>query len=75
MLKTHNACIPSADLIRELFLDPTVIDAYAVREDIRPDIDTAREDFREWGMPDDAADRSLERIADATVATGVHDWT
>lgn len=52
-----------------------MIDAYAVREDIRPDIDTAREDFREWGMPDDAADRSLERIADATVATGVHDWT
>jgi len=75
VLAARGESIPYADRIRELFLDPTVTDEYDVGDEVRPDVDAAREYVREWGIPDEEVSRGFERIADATVQTGLDDWT
>jgi flap endonuclease-1 len=74
VLEERGESIPYADRIRELFLDPTVTDEYDLDLDIRPDVDAAREYVADWGIPDSEVDRGFERIADATVQTGLDDW-
>jgi flap endonuclease-1 len=74
VLEARGDSSPYADRIRELFLDPTVSDEYEVRTEIRPDVDAAREYVADWGIPDSEVDRGFQRIADATVQTGLDDW-
>jgi flap endonuclease-1 len=74
VLEERGESIPYADRIRELFLDPTVTDEYDLDLDIRPDVDAAREYVADWGIPDSEVTRGFERIADATVQTGLDDW-
>jgi flap endonuclease-1 len=74
VLEERGESIPYADRIRELFLDPTVTDEYDLDDEIRPDVDAAREYVADWGIPDGEVDRGFERIADATVQTGLDDW-
>jgi flap endonuclease-1 len=75
VLEARGESIPHADRIRELFLDPTVTDEYDVDGEITPDVDAAREYVANWGVPDDEVDASFEKIAAATVQTGLDDWT
>jgi flap endonuclease-1 len=74
VLHARDESIPYADRIRELFLQPTVTDEYDVGDEIRPDLEAAREYVADWGIPEGEVDRGFERIGDATVQTGLDDW-
>jgi flap endonuclease-1 len=68
--------IEGADLIRELFLNPSVTDAYEFDADVDPDLDAAREFVvDEWGVAADEVERGFERIEEALTQTGLDRWT
>ncbi|WP_136715356.1 flap endonuclease-1 [Halorientalis salina] len=68
--------IEHTDRIRELFLNPPVTEDVTFETDVSPDIDAAREFVvEEWGVAADEVERGFERIEDATVQTGLDDWT
>ena len=72
VLEARGADIPHADRIRELFLQPTVAEDYALDLDVRPDVAAARRYLTdEWGLPEAAVARGLERIESAAVQTGL----
>ena len=76
VLDARGAYIEHADRVRELFLDPPVVDDYAFDPEISPDIDAAREYVTgEWAVDADEVARGFERIESATVQTGLDEWT
>jgi flap endonuclease-1 len=76
VLEAEDAYIEHADLIRELFLNPTVEEDVAFDATIDPDLDAARSYvLEEWGIPASAVERGFERIETSLVQTGLDDWT
>ncbi len=76
VLEARGDHVENADLVRELFLNPTVTDDYGFDPKIDPDLAAAREYVTgEWGVDADEVERGFERIADATVQTGLDRWS
>jgi flap endonuclease-1 len=68
--------VDSADRIRDLFLDPAVIDDPAFDTEIDPDLAAAREYVTDtWEVDPDEVARGFERIESALVQTGLDRWT
>ena len=64
------------DIIRELFLNPTVSDDYEFDAEMDPDMAAAREYVvEEWGVHADEVERGFERIEESVVQTGLDNWT
>ncbi|MFC4551483.1 MULTISPECIES: flap endonuclease-1 [Halorussus] len=64
------------DVIRELFLNPTVSDDYEFDAAMDPDVAAAREYVvEEWGVHADEVERGFERIEESVVQTGLDQWT
>ncbi|UPV73372.1 flap endonuclease-1 [Halorussus limi] len=64
------------DVIRELFLNPTVSDDYEFDAEMDPDMEAAREYVvSEWGVAEDEVERGFERIEESVVQTGLDKWT
>jgi flap endonuclease-1 len=64
------------DVIRELFLDPTVSDDYEFDAEMDPDLDAAREYVvGEWKVHAEEVERGFERIEESVVQTGLDNWT
>jgi flap endonuclease-1 len=77
VLETRGASIDKdLDVIRELFLNPTVTDEYEFDTEMDPDIDAAREYVvEEWKVHADEVERGFERIEESVVQTGLDKWT
>ena len=76
VLEARGADIPHADRLRELFLQPDVLEAYELDLELRPDVDGAEAYLTEaWELPADAVERGLGRIEAATVQTGLDRWS
>lgn len=76
VLTDHEADVPGADRIQQLFLDPPVTDNYAIDETPEPDLDAAREYVvEEWGVTPGEVERGFERIEEATSQAGLDRWT
>ncbi len=70
--------VPHAERIRELLLEPDVLDPkeYDVDLEVDPDIDAAREFvIEEWEVVGSEVERGFERIEDSTAQTGLDRWT
>ena len=64
------------DIIRELFLNPTVTDDYAFDTEMDPDLGAAREYVIEaWDVHAEEVERGFERIEESVVQTGLDEWT
>jgi flap endonuclease-1 len=67
--------IENADRIRNLFLDPAVVDDPDFETDLNPDVDAAREFVTgQWEVDPGEVERGFERIEDSLVQTGLDDW-
>ena len=76
VLESRDAAVPHADRLRELFLQPDVLDAYSFEPVIQPDLAAARNYIiDEWELPPDAIASGLDRIEAATVQTGLDRWS
>jgi flap endonuclease-1 len=76
VFEARDVYIENVDRIRTLFLDPPVTDDVAFDAEIEPDMEAAREFVvDEWSVAADEVERGFERIADATVQTGLDRWT
>ena len=72
VLDHREADIDHADRIRELFLQPTVTEDYAIDKSIDADLAAARSYVTEtWGIPPDEVERGFSRIESAVVQTGL----
>jgi flap endonuclease-1 len=68
--------VDNADRIRNLFLDPAVVDDPEFDTDVDPDVDAAREYVTgTWAVDESEVERGFERIESALVQTGLDDWT
>ncbi|MFC7134201.1 MULTISPECIES: flap endonuclease-1 [Salinibaculum] len=66
--------VDDADRIRQLFLDPAVVDC-EFDTDLNPDVAAAREYVTEtWEVDPDEVARGFERIESSLVQTGLDDW-
>ncbi|WP_299270310.1 flap endonuclease-1 [Halorientalis sp.] len=76
VFEARDVYIENVDRIRTLFLDPPVVDDVTVETGVEPDIEAAREFVvGEWDVAADEVERGFERIADATIQTGLDRWT
>jgi flap endonuclease-1 len=76
VFEARDVYVENADRVRDLFLDPPVAEDASFDPEITPDIDAARAFVvDEWGVAADEVERGLDRIADATVQTGLDRWT
>ncbi|WP_424019183.1 flap endonuclease-1 [Halorientalis pallida] len=76
VFEARDVYVENVDRIRNLFLDPPVADDVAFDTEIEPDVDAAKAFVTdEWGVAADEVERGFERIADATVQTGLDRWT
>jgi flap endonuclease-1 len=76
VLEARGDHVENGDLVRELFLHPTVDEDATFDADVSPDVDAAREYVvGEWGVAADEVDRGFERIEDALTQTGLDEWT
>jgi flap endonuclease-1 len=77
VLEARGASIDKdVDIIRELFLNPTVTDDYEFDPEMDPDLEAAREYVvEEWGVAADEVERGFERIEESVVQTGLDNWT
>jgi flap endonuclease-1 len=76
VFEARDVVVENVDRIRDLFLDPPVTDDVAFDTEIEPDMEAAREFVvDEWSVAADEVERGFERIADATVQTGLDRWT
>ncbi len=67
--------VENADRIRQLFLDPAVVDEPEFDTSLTPDVDAAREYVTEqWEVDESEVARGFERIEDSLVQTGLDDW-
>ena len=68
--------IDNADRIRQLFLDPAVVDDPTFDTTLDPDVDAARQYVTDtWEVDADEVERGFERIESSLVQTGLDDWT
>ena len=75
VLDARGEHIDHADRLRDLFLDPAVVDV-SVETDIDPDVTAARTyAVDEWEVDADEVERGFERIETALVQTGLDNWT
>ena len=75
VLDAREETIDHADRLRNLFLDPAVIDAEP-ETSVDPDIAAARAYVvEEWGVDPDEVERGFERIEESLVQTGLDNWT
>ncbi|WP_276281212.1 flap endonuclease-1 [Halorussus caseinilyticus] len=77
VLEARGATIDKdVDVIRDLFLNPTVSDDYEFDAEMDPDLDAAREYVvGEWGVAEGEVERGFERIEESVVQTGLDNWT
>ncbi|PSQ26395.1 flap endonuclease-1 [Halobacteriales archaeon QS_9_68_17] len=76
VLEARDAYVENADVVRTLFLNPTVDDDYEFDADIDPDLDSAREYVTgEWGVAPDEVERGFERLETSVSQTGLDRWT
>ncbi|MFB6082801.1 MAG: flap endonuclease-1 [Halorientalis sp.] len=76
VFEARDVSVENADRIRDLFLDPPVAEDVTFDAAIEPDVEAARAFVvEEWGVAADEVERGFERIADATVQTGLERWT
>jgi flap endonuclease-1 len=67
--------VENADRIRQLFLDPAVVDDPGFETDLTPDVDAARAYVTEqWEVDPSEVERGFERIEESLVQTGLDDW-
>ena len=67
--------VENADRIRQLFLDPAVVDDPEFDTDLNPDVDAARTYVTgQWEVDASEVERGFERIEDSLVQTGLDDW-
>ncbi len=67
--------VEHADRIRQLFLDPAVVEDPDFETDLNPDVDAARAYVTEqWEVDPDEVERGFERIEESLVQTGLDDW-
>jgi flap endonuclease-1 len=67
--------VENADRIRQLFLDPAVVDDPEFDTDLNPDVDAARAFVTdEWEVDEEEVARGFERIEESLVQTGLDDW-
>jgi flap endonuclease-1 len=75
VFEAEGYAIENADRIRNLFLDPAVVDDPEFDTDLNPDVDAAREFVvEEWEVDASEVERGFERIEDSLVQTGLDDW-
>jgi flap endonuclease-1 len=75
VLDAREETIDHADRLRNLFLDPAVIDVDP-ETTVDPDISAARAYVvEEWGVDPDEVERGFERIEESLVQTGLDNWT
>ena len=75
VLAAHDAEIPNAEAIRDLFMDPPAVDV-DVDASVNPDAEAARAYVvDEWGVAAEEVERGFERIAESQVQTGLDRWT
>ncbi|NHN48529.1 flap endonuclease-1 [Halostella sp. JP-L12] len=76
VLEARDAYVENADVVRTLFLNPTVTDDYEFDREIDPDLAAAREYVtEEWGVAPDEVERGFERIEESVSQTGLDRWT
>jgi len=77
VLEARGASIEKdVDVIRDLFLNPTVTDDCAFDAAMDPDMEAAREYvIEEWGVHAEEVERGFERIESSVVQTGLDEWT
>jgi flap endonuclease-1 len=76
VLEARGDHVENGDLVRELFLNPTVEKDVSFDPEISPDVDAARAFVTgEYGVAEDEVDRGFERIEDALTQTGLDRWT
>ena len=76
VLEARDAYVENADVVRTLFLNPTVADDYEFDAEIDPDLAAAREYVtEEWGVDPDEVERGFERIEESVSQTGLDRWT
>ncbi|WP_128477618.1 flap endonuclease-1 [Halorussus pelagicus] len=77
VLEARGASIEKdVDVIRDLFLNPTVSDDYEFDAEMDPDLEAAREYVvEEWEVAEDEVERGFERIEESVVQTGLDNWT
>jgi flap endonuclease-1 len=67
--------VENADRIRNLFLDPAVVDDPEFDTDLNPDVDAARKYVvDEWEVEESEVERGFERIEESLVQTGLDEW-
>ncbi len=75
VLDERGETIEHADRLRNLFLDPAVVDV-DVETSIDPDVEAARSYVvDEWAVDPDEVSRGFERIEESLVQTGLDNWT
>ncbi|MFC7154991.1 flap endonuclease-1 [Halomarina halobia] len=75
VFEARDVYVEHADLIRELFLNPTVTDDYDFETALSPDVDAARVYVcEEWEVPESEVERGFERIEESVAQTGLDDW-
>jgi flap endonuclease-1 len=76
VLDARDQTIPNAEQVRQFFLDPPVVEEYAIDLDIDPDVAAARRYVtEEWEIPSGELERGFERIEESLVQTGLDEWT
>ena len=77
VLEARGASIEKdVEVIRDLFLNPTVTDDCAFDAAMDPDMEAAREYvIEEWGVHAEEVERGFERIESSVVQTGLDEWT
>ncbi|USZ68588.1 flap endonuclease-1 [Halorussus salilacus] len=77
VLESRGASIEKdVDVIRDLFLNPTVSDEVEFDAEMDPDIEAAREYVvGEWSVHESEVERGFERIEESVVQTGLDQWT
>jgi flap endonuclease-1 len=75
VLDARDAHVEAADLVRELFLNPDVVEA-TFDADIDPDVDAARAFVTDqWGVPSAEVSKGFDRIAATVAQTGLDRFT
>ncbi|WP_135820743.1 flap endonuclease-1 [Halostella litorea] len=76
VLEARDAYVENADVVRTLFLNPSVTDEYEFETTLSPDVAAAREYVvDEWGVSESEVERGFERIEESTSQTGLDRWT
>ncbi|MFA9517764.1 flap endonuclease-1 [Halopenitus sp. H-Gu1] len=76
VLDARGETMPNAEALRDLFLDPPVLEDYEIDTDLVPDIEAARRYVvDEWEVDPAEVERGFERIEESIAQTGLDRWT